>query len=181
MKSKTRIKKAITTLTTRTEAEACMRSLAEITNARRIYTAERDAKVLAIDAQFAEHFAYCDDLIKMYSAQLSDWALAHPEEFPKDRKTLTFDYGTITQRTGTHALKLLRGWNWERALGAVMSRLPNFIRSKPEIDKEGIIATRDELEKLGVLPLCGLKIDQGEKLHIEPKLTELETRQTLAA
>ncbi len=86
--------------------------------------------------------------------------------------------GTLGFRTGTPALKLLsRAWNWQKVLEACQFILPAFIRNKPEIDKEQIIAQRDELREF--LPKVGLKVDQGESFFVEPKLTEVETRQAI--
>ena len=169
------------TITTRAEADHVMTVLATQLNASRGLIAARDGEVLRIHETYAEALEEYDAGIKARTAALTDWIEAHPEEFPKGKKTLALSNGTISQRTGTPALKLLRGWTWERVLGAVMAKLPNFVRSKPEVDKEAILAQRDELAGLGVLEQIGVKVDQGEKIHIEPNLTDTTANQTVAA
>lgn len=179
---KTRSKKPeMPAINNRDEAEEIMSQLAKNANMLRQLVAERDELIIGITDRFANGVATLEQQIKAKSSLLADWINANPGEFPKGKKTLELANGTISQRTSTPALKLLRGWSWERVLGAVMSTLPSFVRSKPEVDKEAIIAQREELEALGVLEKIGVKVDQGEKIHVEPKLTEVETKQTVAA
>jgi phage host-nuclease inhibitor protein Gam len=77
-------------------------------------------------------------------------------------------------RTGTPKLALAkRGGNWNAALECVKAFLPAFIRNKPEIDKEALIAQRDDEPVKWALPQCGLKVTQGESFYIEPHLEQV--------
>lgn len=114
-------------------------------------------------------------------ARVQSWALANPEEFGK-RKSIEFTHGTVGFRTGTPKLALLnRKWNWEKALERVEALLPNFIRSKPEIDKEAILAQRDEEVLQFAIEECGMKVVQDESFYVEPTMDEVETREVANA
>ena len=83
-------------------------------------------------------------------------------------------------RTGTPRLVLLnRKWNWALVLEKVQALLPNFIRNKPEIDKEALISQRAELAEF--LPMVGVKVTQAEAFFVEPKLENLENATTREA
>ncbi len=158
---------------TRDAAEAVMNDLAQTANNKRKLVAKRDHEVLAINAKYEPDLAACDADLKAKTNALNAWAAAHPEEFPKGRKSIEFLSGTVGFRTGTPKLALLsRGWTWEKVTEAVGKLLPNFIRNKPEVDKEAIIGQRDELAEF--LPRVGVKITQGETFFAEPNLTQMD-------
>jgi phage host-nuclease inhibitor protein Gam len=160
----------------KTEADHVMTVLATQVNTQRAIIAHRDAAILKVCESYAPIVEEYTAGIKARTEVLTAWIEANPGEFPKGKKTLELTNGTITQRTATPSLKLLnKTWNWDRVLGAVRSYLPNFVREKPEVDKEAILAQREELAALGVLEKIGVKVDQGEKITIEPKLTEVES------
>lgn len=176
MSKKTRIKIPLIAITTRAEAEDAMSAIAQADAKRRGLEAAMDAKVHAIHEASAPALAECDTEIKRQSQALQVWAEANPQEFGK-KKSLTFLSGTLGFRTGGPKLALLnKAWNWEKVLEQVQRCLPNFIRDKPEIDKEAILGQRDEEAIKAVLPRCGLKVTQDEGFFIEPNQTEAEAR-----
>lgn len=180
MSKKTRIKIALPTIASRDDAEAVMNELAQTANNQRKLVAARDAAVLAINQRFESDLAACDESLRTQTDALRVWAKTNPDQFPKGRKTIEFVSGKLGFRTGTPKLALLsRAWTWDKVCRAVEQFLPNFIRNAPEVDKEAIIAQRAEVEF--ILPKCGVKVVQGESFFVEPKLTEVETRQTQAA
>lgn len=178
--SKSRIKVALPTIESREEAEALMNELAKHANTKRSLITERDAQVLEVNAQYEGPLADLDKQIEQHTDTLRVWAESHPEEFSKGRKSLEMTSGALGFRTGTPKLALLnRAWNWEKVTEAVERWLPNFIRTKPEVDKENILGQRDELGPM--LARCGLKVTQGESFFVEPKLSDMDARQTQAA
>jgi phage host-nuclease inhibitor protein Gam len=179
MKNK-RIKVQLPTITTRDEAESVMNEIACIANNQRRITTARDAEVLKINERYESSLSQCEQDLQQKTDALRVWAETNPDQFAKGRKSIDFVSGILGFRTGTPKLALTnRSWNWDKVTAAVMHRLPNFIRNKPEVDKEALIAQRDELAD--ALPSCGIKVVQGESFFVEPKLTDVETRQTVEA
>jgi len=182
MKTK-RIKKTlIPALHTRGDAENAMNLLANIKAGERRIITDRDEAKLRIDERCAPQLAEIEATVKDLTNQLCAWAEANPGEFPKDRKSIVMQSGTLGFRTGTPKLALLnKKWNWKTALAAVQQWLPNFIRNAPEIDKEAILAQRDEPIIADAITRCGMKIDQDESFYVEPALSELPVRQIAKA
>jgi len=172
-----RIKLTLKPLPTRDAAEAAMTDLATFANEQRVLIARRDQHVLDVNERYATQLADLDNEITVLTQRLKDWAESNPDAFPKGRKSIDFAAGVLGFRTGTPKLKLLsRAWTWDKVLAAALSTFPNFIRSKPELDKEALIAQREELVDL--LPLIGVKVDQDESFYVEPALTNTDCKQT---
>lgn len=169
--SKTRIKKSLNlVIRDRAEAESHVNTVAALVNERRATAADMDEEILNLKRTYEVELANLDVQIKVGTDHLEAWAVANPDEFGK-KKSIEFLAGIIGFRTGTPKLALLnRQWNWELVTAAVENLLPNFIRNKPEVDKEAIIAQREELAEF--LPSVGVKVTQGETFFVEPKLTE---------
>jgi phage host-nuclease inhibitor protein Gam len=167
-------------ITTRDEAEAAVNGLLNITINLRHETNLRDDIIASTNESFDAKISAYEADIKSKTKALAAWAEQNPDEFPKDRKSIAFSSGTIGFRTGTPALALLnRKWSWEKVLQAVQERIPEFVRQKPEVDKEAILAQRAILCR--VLPEVGVKVVQGETFYVEPTLTKVPTRQTVEA
>ena len=177
--SKARIKIKLPTITTRVEAEAVMNELSLAENNRRKKIAERDDMVLSVQEDYAAGIEACESAVKEKTDALRAWAEANPDQFAKDRKSIAFAAGTLGFRTGTPALKLLRGWNWQKVTDACCVHLPNFLRSVPEVDKAALIGQREELA--AAFPLIGVKINQGESFYVEPLLTDTKATKTVKA
>jgi len=175
--SKQRIKIPLALIANRSEAEAVMNELAMIENNKRRFIALMDAAVLRVQEESAPSIAACDAAIKVKSDALRLWAEANPYEFPKGKKSIAFLAGTLGFRTGTPKLALLnRAFNWDKCADLVAQYLPNFIRNRPEVDKEAIIGQRDDEAIKACLPRCGLKVIQGESFFVEPNLTDTEVQ-----
>lgn len=176
--SKTRIKIAIPTITTRDEAEAVMNDIAAAANTKRKRAATLDASVLKLQEAAAPGISECEVIIKEKVKLLKAWATANPAQFPAGRKSIAFLSGSLGFRTGTPKLDLLnKKWNWKTVLEQVKTLLPAFIRETPEVDKEAIISQRAEPAIQWALPRCGLKVAQDESFYVEPKLTDVEAKQ----
>ena len=175
--TKQRIKIALPTITSRDDAEAVMNELANTANNKRLLTARLDKAVLKLQEEAAPAIALCDEAIKEKSDLLRAWAEANPGQFSGGRKSIIFMTGTLGFRTGTPKLALLsRRFNWESVLANVQRLIPNFIRNKPEIDKEAILAQRDDEVLVQAITACGMKIVQDESFYVEPNLTDTEVQ-----
>lgn len=114
-------------------------------------------------------------------AQIQSWAEAHRDEFGK-RKSMEFLSGLIGWRTGTHKLKTLAKWTWDRVLEKIKSlpAMKDYVRVKDEVARETIIADREHLGP-EMLAAIGVRVVQDETFYVEPKLTEVETQTATAS
>ena len=178
MRLKTQIEPVIQT---RDDAEAAMNELAlTVNNQRRIIT-QRDKEILGITEQWANKLAEISDEIKTLTEQLRVWADTNSDQFPKDRKSIELASGKLGFRTGTPKLALYsRSFTWDKVLGFIRSKMPEFIRTKEEVDKEAILGgysmSGDKPKADADLRSVGLRVTQDESFFIEPDLTTFEQR-----
>jgi phage host-nuclease inhibitor protein Gam len=176
-----RITRKITAVPTRDQMEVLVADIRHLKIGLLKLNAERESLIKQIDDRLGPKMSSLTELIEEKSAEIQLWAEANPRDFEK-RKSLELTHGTIGFRTGTPKLALLsRAWNWAKALAEVQMRLPNFVRSSPEIDKEALIAQRHDQAIQITLPKCGLQVTQDEGFFIEPKIDEVELTQKQAA
>ena len=102
---------------------------------------------------------------------LRSWAEAHPQEFPKDRRSVAFVHGQVGFRTNPPKVeKTSKKLTWEDVLKNMRQdpTLRPFIRQpEPELNKQALIDARDTLSK-DALQGVGLRIVQGETFYVEP-------------
>jgi len=188
--SKSRIKIKIPAIATREEAESAMNALAISANKKRTMLAEMDEEILSIKKEYESPVATLEADIEAVSGALHAWTEAHPEEFPKGRKSIEFLSGILCFRTGTPKLALLnRSWTWEKVLETIrkFSAWKACVRTKEEVNKEQILSDisrnyeRDKETITKMLANVGVKVVQEESFFIEPKLSDATVRKTTEA
>jgi phage host-nuclease inhibitor protein Gam len=185
MKSKptksNRLKLTAPVISTRAEMEAHVREIAELTLARNRQKTELDEAITKIREHYEASLGAIDQSLAEKTELARAWAEANPADF-KGLKSLELTHGTIGFRTGTPALKTLRGWTWKRVLEVVLQlpKLASYVRRDPELDRQALIADRKTLGDDG-LRAIGCEIVQEESFFIEPKIESFENRQQAAA
>ena len=76
-------------------------------------------------------------------------------------------------RTGTPALKTLKGFTWESVKNLLKEFLPGYVRTKEEADKEKLLADREKEEVAALFPKVGVKVTQDEAFFVELKKEDL--------
>ena len=167
---KKRLKISAPPIQTREEMERLVGEIRELTIKRDLCTVERDQKRTELDAHYEAPLAYFAEQLDAKLLLAQDWAEHNPSEFGK-RKSIEFVHGVVGFRTGQHKLAKLKGWTWERILEAVGRVLPDYVRTKSEVDRERIIADRETLAPM--LKEIGVKVDQDEAFFVEPTREEI--------
>jgi phage host-nuclease inhibitor protein Gam len=163
-----RIKTAVAGLKTRDDIEQCVERIARATIARDGLMAEMDQELTDVRARFEPQITAYGQAIEGLMGQAQAWSEDYPEEFGA-RKSLDLVHGVIGFRVGTPKLKLLSGWTWARVLEVLkVNELRIFVRTKEEVDREGIIAQRNDLSA-ETLKKMGVKVAQDETFFCEPK------------
>jgi phage host-nuclease inhibitor protein Gam len=183
-----RIKVKLPMIKSREEAESVMNELATAANAQRNFLVLRDDEVLAINSKYEVDLAECGEVLKDRTDALRAWAESNPDAFTKGRKSIEMLSGSLGFRTGTPKLAVLsRAFNWDKVLDLVKSAAgwKGFVRSKDELDKEGVLAAAaaapDKTAYANELKRVGLQVKQDETFFVEPKLTGVESRQVQKA
>ena len=158
-------------LKTREDVELCMGALAELTIKRMGIEATLNDELKAVRDRYQEELANVGEDADAEFRLLKEWAEAHPEEF-KDRKSMELTHGALGFRTGTPAVRFLKGWT-ETMVLAVLDMAAElrerYVRVVVEINKQALIEDREGLgaDKLNAF---GLKITQSETFFVEPKI-----------
>lgn len=100
--------------------------------------------------------------------RLQYFASIHPEMFEK-KKSIDFAHGTLGFRTGTPKLGTLKGFTWASVLILVKKIMPDFVRLKEEVDKESILAQRNDEHMAACMADCGIEVVQDETFYVESK------------
>lgn len=176
---KNRIKKTaakVPTPRTKADMENLIDQIATLKRAEAALKTEMDSRIAAIKGEFERSLSDIETEVKGLCDAAETWATSNPEEFGK-KKSIEFLHGIVGFRTSTPKLEpISKKWNWKTITTAVEQLLPAFIRNKPEVDKEAILAQRDELSEF--LPNVGLKVSQEESFFVDVTGTKTETRET---
>lgn len=89
------------------------------------------------------------------------------------KKSLEMSHGTLGFRTGTPALGTLKGFTFAACLELAKQFLPDYVRTKEELDKDALIAARNMEGIEEKYAKIGVKIKQEEKWFIELKKEEV--------
>lgn len=180
--SKNRIKPTVRILTSRAQAENQVQAIALLSAAKQVESGRMDKEILAVKEKYAPRISEMDATIQLAAQELEVWAQSNPNEFPAGRKSIAFLAGTIGFRKDTPSLQpLSKAFTWTKILATITGKKwRRFIRQKPEVDKDAILARAGTLDKptkfqREVLPLLGLRVVQEEKFFVQPDLTKLTT------
>jgi phage host-nuclease inhibitor protein Gam len=178
---KTRVTSRGARCQTRSEFEASIDRIAELTVRLRGLEARRDKKIQAVRDEFA---ADIDAALKERDALVvtaEAFAFDHRGElFSGSSKTASTAQALYGLRLGQPTLKLLsRKWTWAAVLEALKAvpGIPRFIRVSEEVDKDALKAQLgDKPEELAKL---GCRIEQTEGFWVEPRDTAIAETQTV--
>lgn len=104
---------------------------------------------------------------------LEAYALQQKESWGK-RKSFELLHTTIGFRTGTPKVTKDKKFTWDAVTELVSKLFPNLIRTKPELDKETIIAMRDQDGFRELKESCYIDVVQDETFFVAPKEEELQ-------
>jgi phage host-nuclease inhibitor protein Gam len=156
-------------LTSREDAARVVREIVQLQLDTEAAIVERD-KALKTIAE--EHNTGIDKIgaeIAEKMAQLQQWATAHPEEFPKDARSIKLSGHDTGWQRGNHATKLLKGWTWNKVvteLEKTRKRIrEKYLRTVVQPNKEAMIADR---RRAKLLAKFGVEIVQGETFYLAP-------------
>lgn len=192
MKQKNRIRltKAEFDIVTRDDAEDAMAAISSLTLQRNATQILLDENLGKVRATYGPEIAECEARITAKSERLQVWAEANPDEFPKGKKSIEMNFGTLGYRTGTPKLKTLGRITWAKVLEKIRAAgILDWIRTEESVNKERIIgdargACDEEVPRQFIndkMRQVGVQVVQTESFFIEPKIEELTNRITEAA
>jgi len=159
--------------------ENLVSQIAELKRTEAQQKLQMDQAVAMAKAQYEDSLSQIEKELKPLLVAAESWATSNPEAFGK-AKSIKFLQGLVGFRTTTPKLEPLnKKWNWKTITAAVEQMLPEFIRNKPEVDKEALLGQRDEEIIQMMLPRVGLKVTQEESFFVDVETTKTETREVV--
>jgi phage host-nuclease inhibitor protein Gam len=107
--------------------------------------------------------------IKAQTARQMEYLEEHKADFDGPPRSIELPSGTIGYRLGQPRLAPISKWTWDKVLNHMLERgINNFIRRTPEVDREQLLAQKDDFGADG-LKAIGLRVVQDDKPFVDVK------------
>lgn len=129
--------------------------------------AQKRSEVTPIVQKYESEERELMDRRQAAEAVLEKWATENRDTIlPGDAKSTNFEGGKIGFKKSPAKLALIdEAGDWDEVIEKVKKVLPEFVLSKMELDKSGILRNADGLN--GKLGKAGLQIVQDEKFYVK--------------
>jgi len=173
-KNRIKVKRMESGPESREEMEAMMGEVRALTIEKNVRSLALESELKAATERHAAGLLLVEDKLGRRVELLRDWAEWNREAEFKGRQTIETRHGELGWRVGQPTLKPLAGWNWKRVLAKLeeLAAFWEYVRRKPEVDREGLLRDRKSLE----LAAVGCKVVQEEGFFVEPKVEQPENR-----
>jgi phage host-nuclease inhibitor protein Gam len=151
------------------EAEALFADYAKADAKSQKLQAEMDIKITKVREQYQDELAKLTEEREDKFKRLQHFALSNKDLFSK-KKSLEFTHGILGFRTGNPALKTRKGYTWTTVLDLLKrGNHTHLVRIKEEVNKEAILADRDDEDMRVLMDKIGVDVVQDEAFYVEPK------------
>ena len=168
----TRAKKKVLTDISKEQAEDAFAAYSKADSRSEELTAKMEQEITKVRQKYADELDALAETKRENVEVLETYAKENKELF-LTRKSVEMTHGVIGFRTGTHKLAKLKGFTWDDVKEKVKKLLPDYIRTKEEINKEGLIADRDNNDVNKLFAKCGIEVEQDETFYVQPKKEEV--------
>jgi phage host-nuclease inhibitor protein Gam len=151
------------------QAEEAFAEYATATSGIKKLSAEMELKITAVREKYQDALAALAKRQEATNSILMTYAMENEQLFDK-KKSIELTHGKIGFRTGTPKVKNLKGFTWASVKNLVKELLgEKFVRTEEEVNKEALLAERDNPEVNQHFKKCGIEIRQDETFFVEPK------------
>jgi phage host-nuclease inhibitor protein Gam len=174
MATKKRVSKKTYKDVTLEQAQQASQQFAETRTSFDKIEARMNEELNKVKAKYADEITELTDLLEEPQEILEVYAKEQKKSWGK-KKSLELLHCIIGFRTGTPKVVKDKAFTWEGVLQLLKKNamFSHFIRTTEEINKENILAEKDE-KVLGKLKeLCFVAVDQDEKFFVETKKEEV--------
>jgi len=168
----TRKKKKVITHVTEEQAHQASSAYAEVDVSLRRVETEMDNKINAIKDKYQDKITLLQNSLSENFELLEAYAKEQKENWGK-RKSIELLHSTIGFRTATPKVVKDRKFTWASITEIARKIAPDWVRSKYELDKDAIIAMRDEDGFKEKAEKCYINVQQDETFFVEPKKEEV--------
>jgi phage host-nuclease inhibitor protein Gam len=135
--------------------------------------AEMNERINKIRNEYYEEIVRLNEEKASQSAILEAYGIDQKENWGR-KKSFELFHSIIGFRTGSPKVVKDKKFTWEGITELVKEQFPSFIRTHAELDKEAIIALRDDALFQKLKKACYLDVVQSETFYVETKSEELQ-------
>lgn len=167
-----RIKKAVVPTPRKEALPTLAKEIAFSQSALKKIEAEIEQRTQKLREGYAETIRQHQETIAECTSLLESYALEHRDQFDTKRSQ-DITHGVMGFRVSNPAVTIARGLSKKITGILEESGLTQFLRTKQELDKEKIIASRQDEDIMARLENIGITVSQKETFYFEPKEEEL--------
>ncbi|GAB5524876.1 MAG: hypothetical protein Roseis2KO_27480 [Roseivirga sp.] len=169
-----RIKKRIVVAPSKAEVGEVMRSFAEANSKIKELEAQEELQLLEVRETYSKRAEVLLEQKQSAMEKLEAFGIHNKEELFGKRKSMDLQHGVIGFRTGTPKVSKPRSVTWNNVIENLGKSGPHFLRTRIEVDKDKIIASRDDQQVMQELAQVGISVVQDETFFITIKEGQLE-------
>lgn len=164
-----RTKKTVVSGISREQAEQAFAEFAAADAKVDNLTSKMDIEMTRIREKYADQLAEQNARKDAAFDIIQAYALENKDELFSKKKSVESAHGVFGFRTGTPALKTLKGFTWKAVLVLVKDKMPSYVRITEEVDKASLLNDRGKEEVATMYPKIGVQVVQEESFFVEPK------------
>ena len=135
-------------------------------------TAKMNMEITKIREKNANELADYEEIKATSFEVIQSYCMANKDVLFAKQRHMDTVHGKVGLRLGMPKLKTLPKFTWDRVLEKLDTIMPEFVRTKKEVDKESLLLNRDKAEIAKHLNEVGVYVDQEEAFFIELKKEE---------
>ena len=155
------------------QAEEASAKFAQASARLNVIEALMNERINKIRNEYYEEIVRLNDEKESQYEVLETYAQQQKDNWGR-RKSIELFHSVIGFRTGTPKVTKDKKFSWEGITELVKEKFPSFIRTRTELDKEAIIALRDDDVFLKLKKACYVDVMQNETFYVETKSVELQ-------
>jgi phage host-nuclease inhibitor protein Gam len=170
----TRVKKKTFSGVTLDEAQVASEKFAVTKNKLEAVEAKMNEKLNKVKSEYQDQITELKEELEEPQEILETFAKEQKASWGK-KKSIELLHTIIGFRTGTPKVIKDKKFTWDGVLELISknSLLKGFVRTKEEINKEAIIAEKDENILKLLKDECFVEVDQDETFFVQPKKEEV--------
>lgn len=168
-----REKKKVYKNVTREIAEQAMSSFAQAANKVSNIEAKMNAELQEVRERYQDDLNRLNDAKDEQVEILEAFAYEQKESWGK-KKSIEMLHGILGFRTGTPKVKFEKGFNSKSVTAILAENFPTYVRKVEEMDKEKLIANRDEEGFDLLCKKAHIEVVQDETFYVESKAEVLQ-------
>ena len=167
----TRAKKIVITNVSHEEAEQAMAVFAKCNTQLKLIESRMEEEKQQVDNKYLGEIALLKDSMDEQMKMLQVYGQQYKDGWKG--KSLPLVHGKIGFRTGNPKLVKDRKFTWDAVTELLRKAFPAFVRVTYEINKEALIAHRDNKEFDAIKDKCYVDVVQDETFYVEANTEEL--------